>query len=204
MNWWGFFFFCKSSELFSCCIGLPVCTLRVVIYGQSCWGCSGLQNCGTVQKLHQGRLSEQLPGFVDKEHYGWMRTNSFYIWIDCFSFANSNVLVLTADSGFLTTLCIPQSHARSYKIRFKIITCSVGINLSLLFTGFSVDSAKGLISKSELTLVAGAPRASHRGAVVLLRKDSVYRLMPDHILWGEELASSFGYSVATADLNSDG
>ncbi|KAK9966085.1 hypothetical protein ABG768_003215 [Culter alburnus] len=72
------------------------------------------------------------------------------------------------------------------------------------YLGFSVDSAKGLISKSELTLVAGAPRASHRGAVVLLRKDSVYRLMPDHILWGEELASSFGYSVATADLNSDG
>ncbi|XP_077060636.1 integrin alpha-7 isoform X1 [Siphateles boraxobius] len=72
------------------------------------------------------------------------------------------------------------------------------------YLGFSVDSAKGLMSKSELTLVAGAPRANHTGAVVLLRKDNVYRLMPEHILWGEELASSFGYSVATADLNSDG
>ncbi|XP_067287260.1 integrin alpha-7 isoform X3 [Pseudorasbora parva] len=72
------------------------------------------------------------------------------------------------------------------------------------YLGFSVDSAKGLMSKSELTLVAGAPRANHTGAVVLLRTDIVYRLMPDHILWGEELASSFGYSVATADLNSDG
>uniref|UniRef100_A0A673Z4I2 Integrin subunit alpha 7 n=1 Tax=Salmo trutta TaxID=8032 RepID=A0A673Z4I2_SALTR len=55
-----------------------------------------------------------------------------------------------------------------------------------------------------LTFVAGAPRANHTGAVVLLRKDNVYRLVPQHILWGEELGSSFGYSVATADLNSDG
>ncbi|XP_073681651.1 integrin alpha-7 [Garra rufa] len=72
------------------------------------------------------------------------------------------------------------------------------------YLGFSVDSARGLMSKSELTFVAGAPRANHTGAVVLLRKDNVYRLMPDHILWGEELASSFGYSVTVADLNSDG
>uniref|UniRef100_A0A8C1YD94 Integrin subunit alpha 7 n=1 Tax=Cyprinus carpio TaxID=7962 RepID=A0A8C1YD94_CYPCA len=72
------------------------------------------------------------------------------------------------------------------------------------YLGFSVDSARGIMSKSELTFVAGAPRANHKGAVVLLRKDNVYRLMPEHILWGEELASSFGYSVAVADLNSDG
>uniref|UniRef100_A0AAY4ELT5 Integrin alpha-2 domain-containing protein n=1 Tax=Denticeps clupeoides TaxID=299321 RepID=A0AAY4ELT5_9TELE len=71
-------------------------------------------------------------------------------------------------------------------------------------TGFSVDSATGLMSRAELTFVAGAPRANHTGAVVLLRKDNVYRLVPQHILWGEELASSFGYSVATTDLNSDG
>uniref|UniRef100_A0AAY4CK40 Integrin alpha-2 domain-containing protein n=1 Tax=Denticeps clupeoides TaxID=299321 RepID=A0AAY4CK40_9TELE len=72
------------------------------------------------------------------------------------------------------------------------------------YLGFSVDSATGLMSRAELTFVAGAPRANHTGAVVLLRKDNVYRLVPQHILWGEELASSFGYSVATTDLNSDG
>ncbi|XP_023651158.1 integrin alpha-7 isoform X1 [Paramormyrops kingsleyae] len=72
------------------------------------------------------------------------------------------------------------------------------------YLGFSVDSAKGLMAREDLTFVAGAPRANHTGAVVLLRKDNVYRLVPQHILWGEELASSFGYSVATADLNSDG
>lgn len=67
-----------------------------------------------------------------------------------------------------------------------------------------MDSAKGVMSKSELTFVAGAPRANHTGAVLLLRKDNIYRLMPEFILWGEELASSFGYSVAIADLNRDG
>ncbi|XP_028261398.1 integrin alpha-7 [Parambassis ranga] len=72
------------------------------------------------------------------------------------------------------------------------------------YLGFSVDSARGIMSLGELTFVAGAPRANHTGAVVLLRKDNVYRLVPQHIFWGEELASSFGYSVATADLNSDG
>ncbi|XP_019736045.1 integrin alpha-7 [Hippocampus comes] len=72
------------------------------------------------------------------------------------------------------------------------------------YLGFSVDSAMGIMSLGELTFVAGAPRANHTGAVVLLRKDNVYRLVPEHIFWGEELASSFGYSVATTDLNNDG
>ncbi|XP_077459786.1 integrin alpha-7 isoform X1 [Stigmatopora argus] len=72
------------------------------------------------------------------------------------------------------------------------------------YLGFSVDSAMGILSLGELTFVAGAPRANHTGAVVLLRKDNVYRLVPEHIFWGEELASSFGYSVATTDFNNDG
>ncbi|XP_051931400.1 integrin alpha-7 isoform X2 [Hippocampus zosterae] len=72
------------------------------------------------------------------------------------------------------------------------------------YLGFSVDSAMGIMRLGELTFVAGAPRANHTGAVVLLRKDNVYRLVPEHIFWGEELASSFGYSVATTDLNNDG
>uniref|UniRef100_A0A8C5DQC8 Integrin alpha-2 domain-containing protein n=1 Tax=Gouania willdenowi TaxID=441366 RepID=A0A8C5DQC8_GOUWI len=72
------------------------------------------------------------------------------------------------------------------------------------YLGFSVDSAQGIMSLGELTFVAGAPRANHTGAVLLLKKDNVYRLVPQHIFWGEELASSFGYSVATTDLNQDG
>ncbi|XP_043939663.1 integrin alpha-7 isoform X2 [Protopterus annectens] len=72
------------------------------------------------------------------------------------------------------------------------------------YLGFSVDSGKGLTNKSELSFVAGAPRANHVGAVVILKKDNVNRLVQEHILWGEEVASSFGYSVAVTDLNNDG
>ncbi|XP_067832791.1 integrin alpha-7-like isoform X1 [Heptranchias perlo] len=72
------------------------------------------------------------------------------------------------------------------------------------YLGFSVDSGKGLTRWNELSVVSGAPRANHTGAVVILRKKGVNRLAPEHILWGEELGSSYGYSVATVDLNSDG
>ncbi|XP_078390844.1 integrin alpha-7-like isoform X2 [Cetorhinus maximus] len=72
------------------------------------------------------------------------------------------------------------------------------------YLGFSVDSGKGLTRQNELSVVSGAPRANHTGAVVILRKEGVNRLAPEHILWGEELGSSYGYSVATVDLNSDG
>ncbi|XP_055520496.1 integrin alpha-7-like isoform X1 [Leucoraja erinacea] len=72
------------------------------------------------------------------------------------------------------------------------------------YLGFSVDSGKGLIRQNELSVVSGAPRANHTGAVVILRKEGVNRLAPEHILWGEELGSSYGYAVATVDLNSDG
>ncbi|XP_059499419.1 integrin alpha-7-like isoform X2 [Stegostoma tigrinum] len=72
------------------------------------------------------------------------------------------------------------------------------------YLGFSVDSAKGLTQHDELSVVSGAPRANHTGAVVILRKEGVNRLAPEHILWGEELGSSYGYAVATVDLNSDG
>uniref|UniRef100_A0A8D1BSI1 Integrin subunit alpha 7 n=1 Tax=Sus scrofa TaxID=9823 RepID=A0A8D1BSI1_PIG len=70
--------------------------------------------------------------------------------------------------------------------------------------GFSIDSGKGLVRAEELSFVAGAPRANHKGAVVILRKDSASRLVPEVLLSGERLTSGFGYSLAVADLNSDG
>ncbi|EGW12538.1 Integrin alpha-7 [Cricetulus griseus] len=69
--------------------------------------------------------------------------------------------------------------------------------------GFSIDSAKGLLRAEELSFVAGAPRANHKGAVVILRKDSASRLIPEVVLSGERLTSGFGYSLAVADLNND-
>ncbi|XP_007533431.1 integrin alpha-7 isoform X2 [Erinaceus europaeus] len=72
------------------------------------------------------------------------------------------------------------------------------------YLGFSIDSGKGLVRPEELSFVAGAPRANHKGAVVILRKDSASRLVPEVLLSGERLTSGFGYSLAVADLNNDG
>uniref|UniRef100_A0A8C9JXA6 Integrin alpha-7 n=1 Tax=Panthera tigris altaica TaxID=74533 RepID=A0A8C9JXA6_PANTA len=72
------------------------------------------------------------------------------------------------------------------------------------YLGFSIDSGKGLVRAEELSFVAGAPRANHKGAVVILHKDSASRLVPEVMLSGERLTSGFGYSLAVADLNNDG
>ncbi|XP_042652381.1 integrin alpha-7 isoform X4 [Tyto alba] len=70
--------------------------------------------------------------------------------------------------------------------------------------GFSVDSGAGLTRRRELSFVTGAPRANHTGAVVILRRDSASRLVPEAVLPGHQLTSAFGYAVAVLDLNSDG
>ncbi|XP_049583420.1 integrin alpha-6 isoform X1 [Syngnathus scovelli] len=74
------------------------------------------------------------------------------------------------------------------------------------YLGFSLDSGHSITRGRGLTVVAGAPRANHSGAVLLLRKENhgSARLTVDHTLYGPGLASSFGYDVAVADLNGDG
>ncbi|XP_062284470.1 integrin alpha-6-like isoform X2 [Scomber scombrus] len=74
------------------------------------------------------------------------------------------------------------------------------------YLGFSLDSGKSLTKKGQLTVVAGAPRANHSGAVVLLKKglDTSKILLEEYTLEGEGLASSFGYDLAVLDLNADG
>nr|XP_046259385.1 integrin alpha-6 isoform X2 [Scatophagus argus] len=72
------------------------------------------------------------------------------------------------------------------------------------YLGFSLDSGHRITSRHDLTVVAGAPRANHTGAVVLLKKEGSSRLLVEHMLYGPGLASSFGYDVAVVDLNGDG
>ncbi|XP_008300785.1 integrin alpha-6-like isoform X2 [Stegastes partitus] len=74
------------------------------------------------------------------------------------------------------------------------------------YLGFSLDSGMNLVKKGQLTVVAGAPRANHSGAVVLMKKgDSTSNiLLGEYTLEGEGLASSFGYDLAVLDLNKDG
>lgn len=72
--------------------------------------------------------------------------------------------------------------------------------------GFSLDSGYSITRSRGLTVVAGAPRANHSGAVLLLKKESEgsSKLSVEHTLHGPGLASSFGYDVAVVDLNNDG
>uniref|UniRef100_A0A8C6VJN2 Integrin subunit alpha 7 n=1 Tax=Naja naja TaxID=35670 RepID=A0A8C6VJN2_NAJNA len=72
------------------------------------------------------------------------------------------------------------------------------------YLGFSIDTGVGITRKNELSFVTGAPRANHIGSVVILHQDNFNRLVPEVILSGEKLASSFGYSLAVVDLNHDG
>ncbi|XP_065510443.1 integrin alpha-7 isoform X2 [Caloenas nicobarica] len=72
------------------------------------------------------------------------------------------------------------------------------------YLGFSVDSGAGLTRRRELSFVTGAPRANHTGAVVILRRDSANRLVPEAVLPGPQLSSAFGHALAVLDLNSDG
>ncbi|XP_069735541.1 LOW QUALITY PROTEIN: integrin alpha-7-like [Phaenicophaeus curvirostris] len=72
------------------------------------------------------------------------------------------------------------------------------------YLGFSVASGVGLTRRRELSFVTGAPRANHTGAVVILRRDSASRLVPEAVLPGQQLSSAFGYALALLDLNSDG
>lgn len=62
-----------------------------------------------------------------------------------------------------------------------------------------------LTKKGQLTVVAGAPRAEHSGAVMFLKKepDTKKIVLDKYTLKGEGLASSFGYDVAVLDLNGD-
>uniref|UniRef100_A0A3P8XPV7 Integrin alpha-2 domain-containing protein n=1 Tax=Esox lucius TaxID=8010 RepID=A0A3P8XPV7_ESOLU len=73
------------------------------------------------------------------------------------------------------------------------------------YLGFSLDSGNAITKKDQLTIVAGAPRANHSGAVVLLKTVlSTNLLEKEYILEGEGLASSFGYDLTVVDLNADG
>ncbi|XP_034468695.1 integrin alpha-6b isoform X1 [Hippoglossus hippoglossus] len=74
------------------------------------------------------------------------------------------------------------------------------------YLGFSLDSGMSLTKKRQLTVVAGAPRANHSGAVVLLKAGPAASniLLEEYTLKGEGLASSFGYDLAVLDLNGDG
>jgi len=72
------------------------------------------------------------------------------------------------------------------------------------FLGMST-TADYFFGKPNMAYAAGAPRANGTGQVVLFTKlrPSVNLMDARLIISGEQFASSFGYELATADLNGD-
>uniref|UniRef100_A0A8C4SZM7 Integrin, alpha 3b n=1 Tax=Erpetoichthys calabaricus TaxID=27687 RepID=A0A8C4SZM7_ERPCA len=59
-----------------------------------------------------------------------------------------------------------------------------------------------LVSQNRYTIISGAPRDEHKGAVYLL--DSQNELVSNMTLNGQQVGSYFGNSLAATDLNNDG
>lgn len=70
-------------------------------------------------------------------------------------------------------------------------------------------TAGEFFAPGQMVFAAGAPRAGGTGQVVLFSRRSlaaettVHTLNVMQIIRGEQFASSFGYEVATADINGD-
>uniref|UniRef100_A0A646QFY9 Integrin alpha-PS1 n=1 Tax=Hemiscolopendra marginata TaxID=943146 RepID=A0A646QFY9_9MYRI len=69
------------------------------------------------------------------------------------------------------------------------------------YLGMSVTSGK--FFKNKMSFVTGAPRANNVGQVIFYTKEKGATLAVQLILSGELFASSYGYEIATADLNND-
>lgn len=71
------------------------------------------------------------------------------------------------------------------------------------YLGMAVTS--GRFINNQTTFVAGAPRSNGTGKVVFFGKDKGSSMLQTAlVLDGEQFASSFGYSLASLDLNNDG
>lgn len=57
---------------------------------------------------------------------------------------------------------------------------------------------------TNMSYAAGAPRSSGHGQVVIFTWAKVNPIPKSQVLDGEQFASSFGYELATADINGDG
>ncbi|TRZ13760.1 hypothetical protein HGM15179_013369, partial [Zosterops borbonicus] len=73
-----------------------------------------------------------------------------------------------------------------------------------IYIGYSTQVAPGVLQQAAVTVVTGAPRFRHSGAVLLLSRGARQALTPSALLPGPQVGSYFGSALALADLNSDG
>lgn len=71
--------------------------------------------------------------------------------------------------------------------------------------GYTVQVGNAILHPTDIiTVVTGAPRHQHMGAVFLLKQESGGDLQRKQVLKGTQVGAYFGSAIALADLNNDG
>ncbi|NWY98735.1 ITA3 protein, partial [Loxia curvirostra] len=72
------------------------------------------------------------------------------------------------------------------------------------YIGYTAEVGSAVLQRDAVTLVTGAPRYRHTGAVLLLSRGARQTLNRSLLLPGPQVGSYFGSALALADLNNDG
>lgn len=70
--------------------------------------------------------------------------------------------------------------------------------------GYTVQVSSAVLHKGDLTIISGAPRYQHTGAVYLMNNHFGSNLEKSLMLVGEQVGSYFGSAIALADLDNNG
>ncbi|XP_047400789.1 integrin alpha-3 isoform X2 [Sciurus carolinensis] len=73
-----------------------------------------------------------------------------------------------------------------------------------LYIGYTVQVGSAILHPTDITVVTGAPRHRHMGAVFLLSQEMGGDLRRRQVLEGTQVGAYFGSAIALADLNNDG
>ncbi|KAM6163610.1 integrin alpha-3 [Rhynchocyon petersi] len=73
-----------------------------------------------------------------------------------------------------------------------------------LYIGYTVQVGSAILHPTDITIVTGAPRHEHMGAVFLLSQEAGGDLRKRQVLEGTQVGAYFGSAIALADLNNDG
>ncbi|XP_064255998.1 integrin alpha-3 isoform X1 [Passer domesticus] len=72
------------------------------------------------------------------------------------------------------------------------------------YIGYTAEVGSAVLQRDAVTVVTGAPRYRHTGAVLLLSRGARQTLNRSLLLPGPQVGSYFGSALALADLNNDG
>lgn len=70
--------------------------------------------------------------------------------------------------------------------------------------GYTMQVGSAILHPTNITIVTGAPRHQHVGAVFLLSQEAGGDLRRRQVLEGTQVGAYFGSAIALADLNNDG